>query len=45
MIRIQSKNFTFFRSAVLFSLKAFPLALDDIELAFEMGYPDGRLVV
>lgn len=28
------------RSAVLFSLKAFPLALDDIELAFEMGYPD-----
>jgi len=28
------------RSAVLFSLKAFPLALDDIQLAFEMGYPD-----
>ena len=32
----------FFRSAVLFSLKAFPLALDDIQLAFEMGYPDGK---
>lgn len=31
-----------FRSAVLFSLKAFPLALDDIQLAFEMGYPDGK---
>jgi len=28
------------RSAVLFSLKAFDLALDDIELAFQMGYPD-----
>jgi len=28
------------RSAVLFSLKAFHLALDDIELAFKMGYPD-----
>ena len=26
---------------MLFSLKAFPLALDDIQLAFEMGYPDG----
>ncbi len=28
------------RSAVLFSLKAFNLALDDIKLALESGYPD-----
>ena len=28
------------RSAVLVSLKAYHLALDDIRLAFEMGYPD-----
>jgi len=28
------------RSAVLFSLKAYHLALDDIKLSFEMGYPD-----
>ncbi len=28
------------RSAVLFSLKAYHLALDDIKLAFEAGYPD-----
>jgi len=27
------------RSAVLFSLKAYALALDDIKLAFEVGYP------
>ena len=27
------------RSAVLFSLKAYPLALDDIRLALEVGYP------
>ena len=27
------------RSAVLFSLKAYPLALDDIKVAFEVGYP------
>lgn len=27
------------RSAVLFSLKAYNLALDDIKLAFESGYP------
>jgi len=28
------------RSAVLFSLKAYSMALDDIKLAFEVGYPD-----
>ena len=28
------------RSAVLFSLKAYGMALDDIELAFRLGYPD-----
>ena len=28
------------RSAVLVSLKAYHLALDDIKLAFEMGYPE-----
>ena len=28
------------RSAVLFSLKAYHLALDDIKLAFECGYPE-----
>ena len=28
------------RSAVLFSLKAYRMALDDIQLAFQMGYPD-----
>ena len=28
------------RSAVLVSLKAYHLALDDIRLAFEMGYPE-----
>jgi len=28
------------RSAVLFSLKAYAFALDDIRLAFESGYPD-----
>ena len=28
------------RSAVLFSLKAYPMALDDIRLALESGYPD-----
>ena len=28
------------RSAVLFSLKAYPMALDDIRLAFESGYPE-----
>merc|ERR1719203_1234332 len=28
------------RSAVLFSLKAYYLALDDINLAFRVGYPD-----
>lgn len=28
------------RSAVLFSLKAYALALDDIKLAFEVGYPN-----
>ena len=28
------------RSAVLFSLKAFHLALDDIKLAMEVGYPE-----
>ena len=28
------------RSAVLFSLKAFHLALDDVRLALESGYPD-----
>ena len=30
---------------MLFSLKAFPLALDDIQLAFDMGYPDGKKFV
>jgi len=28
------------RSAVLFSLKAYNLAIDDIDLAFQLGYPD-----
>ena len=28
------------RSAVLFSLKAYKMALDDIKLSFQMGYPD-----
>ena len=28
------------RSAVLFSLKAYNLALDDIRLALESGYPE-----
>ena len=28
------------RSAVLFSLKAYGMALDDIELSFRLGYPD-----
>ena len=28
------------RSAVLFSLKAYPMALDDIRLALESGYPE-----
>ena len=28
------------RSAVLFSLKAYGMALDDIKLSFQMGYPD-----
>ena len=28
------------RSAVLFSLKAYHLALDDIKLAFKSGYPE-----
>ena len=28
------------RSAVLFGLKAYHLALDDIKLALESGYPD-----
>lgn len=28
------------RSAVLFSLKAYHLSLDDIKLAFDSGYPE-----
>ena len=32
--------FTYRRSAVLFGLKAYGMAIDDITLAFRLGYPD-----